>query len=562
MKQEMLINVAQPEECRIAIVEDNQLEELYIERSSQDNYVGNIYKGKIVNLEPSIQAAFVDFGVGRNGFLHISDVESQYFRQGGFDPDKPIQPDGTQRDDRPHDSSNGSPSSEEADEGDSEGSDSGNGSGGTKTRQRSQRKTRPGVRPRVKPPIQDIFRRGDEVLVQVIKEGIGTKGPTLSTYISIPGRYLVLMPALGRIGVSRKIEDEQARRRLRDILRDLSPPKGLGFIVRTAGTDRTKKELSRDLAYLLRLWKTIVRRIKSTPAPCDIYQESDMIIRTIRDIFTSDVDAIHIDQEEAFERAKEFLHITMPRYANRLQLYDGKEPLFHKYKLDNEIAQINHRHVPLKGGGSLVIDQTEALVAIDVNSGSFRTDGSAEESAYRLNMIAAKEIARQLRLRDLGGVVVNDFIDMRHDRHRRKVENTLRDAVRRDRARTKILRTSPFGLIEMTRQRIRPSLKRSVYKECPACSGTGVVKSAESMAIEVIRKLIMAAQENRVTKLTVTIEEEVASYINNRKRRELARIEDAHEIELLVVSREDVSPEFLRIECEDEQGREVKVSER
>ncbi|MEQ8835365.1 MAG: Rne/Rng family ribonuclease, partial [Lacipirellulaceae bacterium] len=371
MKQEMLINVAQPEECRIAIVEDNQLEELYIERSSQDNYVGNIYKGKIVNLEPSIQAAFVDFGVGRNGFLHISDVESQYFRQGGFDPDKPIQPDGTQRDDRPHDSSNGSPSSEEADEGDSEGSDSGNGSGGTKTRQRSQRKTRPGVRPRVKPPIQDIFRRGDEVLVQVIKEGIGTKGPTLSTYISIPGRYLVLMPALGRIGVSRKIEDEQARRRLRDILRDLSPPKGLGFIVRTAGTDRTKKELSRDLAYLLRLWKTIVRRIKSTPAPCDIYQESDMIIRTIRDIFTSDVDAIHIDQEEAFERAKEFLHITMPRYANRLQLYDGKEPLFHKNKLDNEIAQINHRHVPLKGGGSLVIDQTEALVAIDVNSGSF-----------------------------------------------------------------------------------------------------------------------------------------------------------------------------------------------
>lgn len=565
MKQEMLINVAQPEECRIAIVEDNLLEELYVERSSQDNYVGNIYKGKIVNLEPSIQAAFVDFGVGRNGFLHISDVESQYFRQGGFDPDKPIQPDGTQRGDREKASSNGSSDRDEDDGADSESgsdNDAGRERGGTKTRQRTQRKTRPGVRPRVKPPIQDIFRRGDEVLVQVIKEGIGTKGPTLSTYISIPGRYLVLMPALGRIGVSRKIEDEQARRRLRDILRDLSPPKGLGFIVRTAGTDRTKKELSRDLAYLLRLWKTIVRRIKSTPAPCDIYQESDMIIRTIRDIFTSDVDAIHIDQEEAFERAKEFLQITMPRYASRLQYYDGKEPLFHKYKLDNEIAQINHRHVPLKGGGSLVIDQTEALVAIDVNSGSFRTDGSAEESAYRLNMIAAKEIARQLRLRDLGGVVVNDFIDMRHDRHRRKVENTLRDAVRRDRARTKILRTSPFGLIEMTRQRIRPSLKRSVYKECPGCSGTGVVKSAESMAIEVIRKLIMAAQENRVTKVTVTIEEEVASYINNRKRRELARIEDDHEIELLVVSREDVSPEFLRIECEDESGREVKVSER
>ncbi|MCA9257590.1 MAG: ribonuclease E/G, partial [Planctomycetales bacterium] len=266
MKQEMLINVAQPEECRIAIVEDGVLEELYIERSSQDNYVGNIYKGKIVNLEPSIQAAFVDFGVGRNGFLHISDVEPQYFRQGGFDPEKPILPNGTQRRD-----SNDDEDDEDEDE-------------APRRRRGAAQRVRPGARPRVKPPIQDIFRRGDEVLVQVIKEGIGTKGPTLSTYISIPGRYLVLMPALGRIGVSRKIEDEDARRRLRDILRELNPPKGLGFIVRTAGTDRTKKELSRDLAYLVRLWKVIVRRIKKTPAPTDIYEESDMIIRTIRDI--------------------------------------------------------------------------------------------------------------------------------------------------------------------------------------------------------------------------------------------------------------------------------------
>ena len=375
MKQEMLINVAQPEECRIALVEEGLLEELYIERSSQDNYVGNIYKGKIVNLEPSIQAAFVDFGVGRNGFLHISDVEPQYFRQGGYDPDKAIESNGSQSGGRGRGSSR----------------DSG---GGTKT---ATRKSRPGVRPRVKPPIQEIFRRGDEVLVQVIKEGIGTKGPTLSTYISIPGRYLVLMPALGRIGVSRKIEDEDARRRLRDILRELNPPKGLGFIVRTAGTDRTKKELSRDLAYLLRLWKVIVRRIKKTTGPVDIYEESDMIIRTIRDIFTTDVDAIYIDEPGAYERAKEFLQIVMPRYVNRLQLYEGREPLFHKYKLDEEIARINQRQVPLRGGGSLVIDQTEALVAIDVNSGNFRTDGSAEESAFQLNQIAAKEIARQLQ---------------------------------------------------------------------------------------------------------------------------------------------------------------------
>ena len=544
MKQEMLINVAQQEECRIAIVEDGQLEELYVERSSQDNYVGNIYKGKIVNLEPSIQAAFVDFGVGRNGFLHISDVESQYFRQGGYDPDKLIQPDGTQI----------APKKSEVSSVEKSARDD-RSSGRTST---VRRKMRPGVRPRIKPPIQDIFRRGDEVLVQVIKEGIGTKGPTLSTYISIPGRYLVLMPALGRIGVSRKIGDDDDRRRLRDILRELNPPRGVGFIVRTAGSDRSKKELSRDLAYLLRLWKVIVRRIKKTTGPVDVYEESDMIIRTIRDIFTSDVDTILIDEPDAFERAKEFLQIVMPRYVNRLQLYEGKEPLFHKYNLDEEIASINQRQVPLRGGGSLVIDQTEALVAIDVNSGSFRTNGSAEESAFKLNQIAAKEIARQLRLRDLGGVVVNDFIDMRKDRHRRTVEHTLRDAVKRDRARTKILRTSPFGLIEMTRQRIRPSLKRSVYKECPACSGSGLVKSAESMAIEVIRKLLMCAQQERIARITVTVEVEVASYLNNRKRRELTNLEDEHDLQVLVLNREDVSPEFLKVECEDSSGREVK----
>ena len=394
--------------------------------------------------------------------------------------------------------------------------------------------------------------------MQVIKEGIGTKGPTLSTYISIPGRYLVLMPALGRIGVSRKIEDDDARRRLRDILRELKPPRGLGFIVRTAGTDRTKKELSRDLAYLVRLWKVIVRRVKKTTGPVDIYEESDMIIRTIRDIFTSDVDAIFVDEPAAYERAKEFLQIVMPRYVSRLQMYEGKEPLFHRYNLDEEIARINQRQVPLKGGGSIVIDQTEALVAIDVNSGSFRTDGSAEDSAFQLNQIAAREIARQLRLRDLGGVVVNDFIDMRKDKNRRSVERTLRDAVKRDRARTKILRTSPFGLIEMTRQRIRPSLKRSVYKECPACIGSGLVKSPESMALEVIRKLMMRCHDDRVAKITVTIEEEVASYLNNRKRRELLDLEEENGVEVLITTREALPPEYLKLECLDVAGREIR----
>jgi ribonuclease E len=366
------------------------------------------------------------------------------------------------------------------------------------------------------------------------------------------------MPALGRVGVSRKIEDEDARRKLRDIMIELAPPKGIGFVVRTAGVDRTKKELSRDLAYLLRLWKVIVRRVKKYPAPIGIYEESDMIIRTIRDIFTADVDSIYIDEPTAYERAKEFLQIVMPRYVHRLQLYEGKEPLFHKYRLDEEISRIHQRSVPLRQGGSIVIDQTEALVAIDVNSGNFRAEDSAEETAYQMNLLAAREIARQLRLRDLGGVIVNDFIDMRRERHRRGVERALRDAMHRDRARTKILRTSPFGLIEMTRQRIRPSLKRSVYRDCACCSGTGVVKTAESMAIEAVRLLILASHQPGLSRITVTVCEEVATYLNNKKRRELTKLEDENKISVQILSREDLSPEHLLVECSDGNGRDLK----
>ncbi len=333
MKKEMLINVAQPEESRIAVIEDGRLEELYIERKSVEAFAGNIYRGKIVNLEPSIQAAFVDFGVGRNGFLHISDVEPQYFRQGGYDPAE------IQR---------------ESDEAAERAAERARESG------RGPRQAFKGGRPRNKPPIQEIFRRGDEVLVQVIKEGIGTKGPTLSTYISIPGRYLVLMPALGRVGVSRKIEDEDDRKRLRRCLLSINPPKGLGFIVRTAGAKREEDELQRDMEYLLRLWKAIVKRIESSTEPGAIYEESDMIIKTIRDILSSDVDTILIDEKEAYEKTREFLRMVMPHFVDHLKLHDGREPLFHKYKLEEEIVKINQRKVALPGGGSIVIDPTEA----------------------------------------------------------------------------------------------------------------------------------------------------------------------------------------------------------
>jgi ribonuclease E len=776
MKKEMLINVLQPEECRIAIVEDGVLEELYVERTSQESYVGNIYKGRIVNIEPSIQAAFVDFGIGRNGFLHVSDVEPAYYRhleqgrgghggrrsprdrgRGGPPParrrreepedtypreaatteepaaeptaegeqltapdrrqeprrtrgrggsrgrsrsrrsqreetanlpveepreeaapefadeptigaeeaempptgpdDEPKEPPRTEymdsaehRTEEPRESNErgGAPSmptdddiffprptpaAEEADSepahAESTGTDDDAGlffsrsvpdspemsemaeveSEGFATteetftaeeevmgeevvsappmpdleeepiedfeeeeyehrRRRSSRDDRRGGprrrmsgRPgfgRPKPLIQDIFRRGQEVLVQVIKEGIGTKGPTLSTYISIAGRYLVLMPGLNRVGVSRKIVDEEARRRLREVFHELQPPKGLGFIIRTAGMDKTKKELQRDLAYLSRLWQVVVRRIRKLKSPAEIYQESDMITRTIRDTFTSDIDTIWVDEPTAFEHAQEFMQIVMPRYASRIKHYTGSEPLFHKYGIEEEIARIQRRHVPLPHGGSIVIDQTEALVAIDVNSGNFRADNNAEETAYRMNLHAAREIARQLRLRDLGGVIVNDFIDMREEKHRRDVERALREAVKRDRARTKILKISAFGLIEMTRQRIRPSLKRSVYQDCPHCHGTAQVKTCESMSIDVMRMLQLAAHRENIQRIQVRVQDEVANYLLNRKRKEITRLEETGSLQILISPAAGVSPELLEFVCYDNNNNEVK----
>jgi ribonuclease E len=529
MKKEMLINVLQPEECRIAIVEDGVLEELYVERTTQESYVGNIYKGRIVNIEPSIQAAFVDFGVGRNGFLHVSDVDPQYFRKDKDDSGKSVPA-----------RSNG-----DDDDEDDEAPD-----------RRGRRGFR---RPVQKPPIQEIFRRGADVLVQVIKEGIGNKGPTLSTYISIPGRYLVLMPGLNRIGVSRKIEDEQQRRALRQIVDELEPPPGLGFIVRTAGIDRNKKELSADLAYLTRLWKVVVRRINKSRVPADIYQESDMVTRTIRDIFNADIDTVWIDERGAHERAVEFCEVVMPRYAGRLKLHEEQTPLFHKYGIDAEIARIQQRTVPLPRGGSIVIDQAEALVAIDVNSGNFRADDDAEETAYQINLAAAKEIARQLRLRDLGGVIVNDFIDMRDERHSRDVERAMREAVRRDRARTKVLRMSQFGIIEMTRQRVRPSLQRAVYERCPACSGSGHVKTVESMAIDAMRLVQLAAHRPEIARFTITVHAPVANYLNNRKRKELVQLEQEQGKVITIRGSDAVLPEHLAIECWDTNGAECKL---
>ena len=462
----MLINVAEHDECRIAIVHRNRLEEMFMERLNATSHVGNIYKGRVTNVEPSIQAAFIDFGLPKHGFLHISDLQPQYF------PD--------------------------------------NASGPEEVGRKTPRRDRP--------PIQKCLRRNQEVIVQITKEGIGTKGPTLTTYISLPGRYLVMMPGMDRLGVSRKIEDLDARRSMRDVLNELELPKGMGFILRTAGLDKSRRELQRDLNYLHRLWKAVARRIKNEPAPCELYQESDLVIRTIRDLYSSDFGRIIVDDEQTAQKVRDFLSIVAPRTTNPVEHFDGPVPLFHHYGIEAEIEKLHSRHVPLPLGGSLVIDPTEALVAIDVNSGKYRAAGDAEETAYRINLEAAEEIARQLRLRDLGGLIICDFIDMRMDKHCRGVERCLREALKEHKERAKILRMSQFGIIEITRQRTRPSINRSVYQDCPHCKGSGLVKTTESMSLDVARLLRVAATIDKINTIEIRVSHEVAFNLQNRYR--------------------------------------------
>ncbi|HSW44645.1 MAG TPA: Rne/Rng family ribonuclease [Phycisphaerae bacterium] len=503
----MLINVSEGEECRIAIMHQERIEELFIERISDKSHVGNIYKGRVTNVEPSIQAAFVDFGFPKNGFLHISDLLPQYFPQG-------------------------MQQSEEV---------------GRKTPRRDR------------PPIQKCLRRGQEVIVQIIKEGIGTKGPTLTSYISIPGRYLVMMPGMNRLGVSRKIEDDEVRRRMRRLLEDLSLPRDIGFIMRTAGVDRTKRDLQRDLNYLQRLWKVVAERIKNDRAPCELYQESDLVIRTIRDVYSSDFNKIVVDSEVVADKVRDFLAIAMPRASMPVEVYSGPIPLFHKYEIETEIDLLNRRQVPLRSGGSLVIDSTEAMVAIDVNSGRFRDHEDAEETAFRTNMEAAEEIARQLRLRDLGGLIVCDFIDMRHDKNIRAVEREVRDALRKHKERARCLRISQFGIMEITRQRMRPSIKRSVYQDCPGCHGTGMVKNAESMTLDVARLLRIALHHEQVRKVSVRVPPSVAFHLQNHRREVLHRLEKESGVQIIIHGDRHMGLDQYVFECFDRRGGVIKV---
>jgi len=504
MSKEMLINVAQRDECRVAVVDKGVLEELYMERVSCESHVNNIYIGVVVGIESGIQAAFVDFGAPRHGFLHISDIHPRYYMRNNY------------------------------------------------TEKVGQRKAL-----RERPPIQHCIKRGQKIIVQVRKEGIGTKGPALSTYISLPGKYVVLMPWLNKVGVSQKIEDEEQRDRLRDLIKDIEKPKDAGFIVRTAGEKATKKDIEDDLEYLVRLWNSILLKQTKNEAPCELYQETNLAFRAIRDIFNSSIRRIICDSEEVSLKIRDLMDAVQPRYKRRISYYDGVEPLFHKYGIEPEVERINESRVMLKSGGSIVIEQTEALVAIDVNSGKMRQYGDIEKTAFKTNMEAAIEIARQLRLRDLGGIIVCDFIDMENADNRREVEKTFRDAVKPDRAKYRILKMSGFCLIEMTRQRMRPSLERSVFQVCPKCCGSGLVKSYESIAIQILRLLQIELAKEEAKEIHIVCPIQVSDYLLNNKRMELAQAESEHEKSITVKADNTMTVEDFVITSYDERGRAV-----
>lgn len=501
-RKTMVINVVPRDECRIAVLAEGKLEEINIERASSENYVGNIYKGVVTNVEPSIQAAFIDFGIGKNGFLHISDLHPEYFGKGEKKENV-----------------------------------------GRKTPRRRR------------PPIQECLRKGQEVIVQITKEGIGTKGPTLTTYLSIPGRFVVMMPGMEQLGVSRKIEDETQRRKVRQKLNELELPKNIGFIARTAALGQSVEELQADVNYLTRLWKAVEKRRKNNRAPAEIYRESDLVIRTIRDAFTPNITSIVVDDESVAARAQEFLSIFRPDAAELISVYDKPKPIFHHYRIEDELERLHSRHVPLSSGGSLVIDQTEALVAIDVNSGKFRTEDDAETTAFKMNLEAADEIPRQLRLRDLGGVVICDFIDMRDPANRRSIERRLVRNLKAHKERAKILRMSSFGIIEMTRQRQRASLTKNVYQECNYCRGTGLVKTAESVALDVMRLIQLSVTRDQVLRVEAMVSLEVAALMLNRKRALLNELESEHQRTIIIHPEPRYGLDHVELRCTDNRGR-------
>jgi ribonuclease E len=473
MTTKMLINAVDAEEFRIAFVKDGFLDGFHIETSTSEQKRGNIYRGVVEKVVSSLQACFVDLGTERNGFLQSGEIHPEYYQ----DPTVVGKEQGS-------------------------------------------------------PPIDKIVKKGQELLVQVTRDMPGQKGPQLTTYLSMAGRYLVLTPGNTTGGVSRKIEDEEERQRLKTIMGQSRLPEGVGFIVRTAARGQSKRDLSMDLNRLLRLWKSIRESVKKAQPLSLVYKEQDICLRTLRDYFTGDVTEVVVDDKDTYGKVRDYMKIISPRHQRNVKLYKGKQPIFDHYDVEKQIEAVYSSQVQLKSGGYLVIDQTEALIAIDVNSGRRKGGKDVEETAYQTNLEAASEIARQLRLRDIGGLVVIDFIDMRERKHIKGIEKTLKEKTRLDRAKMDMSSISKFGLMELSRERLAPSLESRSYQMCAVCQGRGIVQSIESSAVSFFRQMWMGVSKGGIIQVKGVFPPAVANYLQNKKRKELAHLESRYGVEI------------------------------
>lgn len=488
----MLINATQAEELRVALVDGQKLYDLDIEAGFREQKKANIYKGRITRIEPSLEAAFVEFGAERHGFLPLKEIAKEYF----IDP---------------------------------------------KMSSRSN--------------IRELVKEGTEVIVQVDKEERGNKGAALTTMVSLAGRYLVLMPNNARAGgISRRIEGDE-RAQIREALQSVNLPDGMGVIVRTAGIGRSSEELQWDLDYLLQLWASIKEASQTRPAPFLILQESNVILRAIRDYLRQDIDAVMIDNKDAYNYALDFVQKVMPGYQNKIKLYEDTVPLFNRYQIETQIETAFQREVKLPSGGSIVIDPTEALVSIDINSSRSTKGVDIEETAFNTNMEAAEEIARQLRLRDMGGLVVIDFIDMNQAKHQREIEAKIKESTGSDRARVQIGRLSRFGLLEMSRQRLRPSLGETSGIVCPRCNGHGTIRDVKSLSLAILRLIEEEALKERTAQIRTIVPMAVATFLLNEKRDAISDIENRHKVHVLVVPNPQMETphyEVIRMRDDDE----------
>ncbi len=488
----ILINATQPEELRVALVDGQKLYDLDLEVASKEQRKSNVYKGKITRLEPSLEAAFVDYGAERHGFLPLKEISRAYFKKDG---------------------------------------------GGN---------------------IRELLSEGQELIVQVEKEERGNKGAALTTFVSLAGRYLVLMPNNPRAGgVSRRIEGEE-RSDVREALSDITIPEGMGAIVRTNGVGRSAEELQWDLDYLLQLWQAIEKAGGERVAPFLVYQESNIIIRALRDYLRKDIGEVLIDDQKTYDQAHQFMQTVMPGSMTKLKLYQDHIPLFSRFQIESQIESAFRREVRLPSGGGLVIDHSEALTAIDINSAKATGGSDIEETAFNTNLEAADEIARQLRLRDLGGLLVIDFIDMSSNRNQRAVEERLEQSVKIDRARVQIGRISRFGLLEMSRQRLRPSLGEYSHESCPRCEGQGNIRGVESLALSVLRLIEEEAMKDRTARVVAQVPVKVGAYLLNEKRAPMAALEGRTKVQLTIVPNEHIeTPHFEIRRIRDDQLREA-----